>query len=276
MPRQTLRHAFTLIELLVVISIIAILAAMLLPSISMVRELARGVQCVNNLRQLGIGIHAYATDNDGLIPPMQADFGAQAFWPTFIGQYNDLVPGGWNCPSWPLTVQVAQAAAAPDPVTQDLCYSSSYGINYAWGRPLEYRTSWLNWWDLLWAETRERVSPSLAKMSGGAATILAADRTGGNSDGTYADQKPAWVFQPWFCGATDGDLGTNATLPGGQFIPGLWNACDMPRISHRGRIALCYGDAHGASAKIEDTYSIGGGWWDLRSDQWSGMAAPLP
>lgn len=63
------RHAFTLTELLVVISIIAVLAAMLLPTITMVRQAARSTQCAGNLRQLGLAILAYPMDNDGRLPP---------------------------------------------------------------------------------------------------------------------------------------------------------------------------------------------------------------
>ena len=59
--------AFTLIELLVVIAIIAILAAMLLPALSKAREKARGAQGVNNLKQLGLANHLYASDNDDYI-----------------------------------------------------------------------------------------------------------------------------------------------------------------------------------------------------------------
>lgn len=63
--RKSSRGGFTLIELLVVISIIAVLIALLLPALQSAREAARKTQCKNNLRQIGIGLHAFS-DSDPL------------------------------------------------------------------------------------------------------------------------------------------------------------------------------------------------------------------
>jgi prepilin-type processing-associated H-X9-DG protein/prepilin-type N-terminal cleavage/methylation domain-containing protein len=86
--RRTVRVAFTLVELLVVISIIAILAALMLPTISRAGGAARATKCLSNLKQLGAATFAYLADHDGLLPNAKTD----SPWPQLLWPYIYQTP----------------------------------------------------------------------------------------------------------------------------------------------------------------------------------------
>lgn len=104
-------RGFTLIELLVVISIIAILAALLLPTVSSIRESANATRCQSSQRQLGMASETYAQDNDGLLVHCIAYYTPPGtiLWYERLASYVEYRSGTtgasrggvlWGCASW--------------------------------------------------------------------------------------------------------------------------------------------------------------------------------
>ena len=146
MKNRTTAGAFTLIELLVVVVIIGILASLLLVVIGMVRDSARGLNCLSNQRQIGIALLTYTSDNRQMIPPIQIQGDAQrasynwdihgpdgrnenfgGAWTVFIAPYieNFSATGVFLCPAW--TKRSAYDPTGSNPLAT--LYAGSYGMN---------------------------------------------------------------------------------------------------------------------------------------------------
>jgi prepilin-type N-terminal cleavage/methylation domain-containing protein len=93
------RKGFTLIELLVVIAIIALLMAILMPALRRVKEQARTIKCIANLRQWGIISSMYTESNDGKF--WSGDDGSGYYWPWQLEErYRDWKQNKlWFCPT---------------------------------------------------------------------------------------------------------------------------------------------------------------------------------
>ncbi len=243
-----MKRAFTLIELLVVIAIIAILAAILFPVFAQAREKARAITCLNNLKQIGLGVAMYMQDYDNYYPPSAYGGGStgvphQAWysliWPyvkagdrwreTFNGQpveYSWGTHGLYACPSFP-----------------DRDQSGKYGCHYDlfadfWGYPTDR------------VDARHRVSHE-SVVDSPADKIIIAEK--GVNDaywgwvffGTWEWDWVEWIGRPPQRDGAEIALQRDCDLANDGDGNATWAGCGMmPRYRHTGTCNVIFADGH--------------------------------
>jgi len=208
---RTLHHrAFTLIELLVVISIIAILAAMLLPAISMVRDAARRTNCLSNMRQIGVTISTYLSENETV--PWGMESGSD--WRRSLAAFADqtLPAKQWSCPA----------------VTDGLAPVSHYS-----GQMVFFP----------WKERSDMVPPNIMKCGSTrdlrATFALVYDGTRFFDVWTGPNAYPiCWDLPAWWAWSTSSDSNDLANL--GDLPDAPWRS--YIRFRHRGTAVHLFGD----------------------------------
>lgn len=126
-------RAFTLIELLVVMAVIGIVCALLLPTVSRAKRTARRSTCLNNLKQVNLGLQMFADENGDVLPNTNAAMSAyKEMVKTYVGLEAPSSPNDrvFSCPADQFTVDTGNNTMARGSVHESPEWDySSYGFN---------------------------------------------------------------------------------------------------------------------------------------------------
>ncbi len=219
-PADLKRRGFTLVELLVVIAIIALLAALLYPSIQGAMDSAKTAKCAANMRQLVQACHAFAADNDGSLPPL---YTWKSLFPE-IEQTKDKIATGAGVFAWTDIIRpyVGNKAAFSCPALKSnatIGYGGISSATHPLGIGINYNTIAEIW------KTPEEFQ-KIMRVDNPSRVVIFADAGGGQfSGGAFASRKDT----PG-CGSV---LIRGNTESGDQVMP-----------RHRGKANIAFLDGH--------------------------------
>ena len=238
LQRPRANSAFTLVELLVVVAIIVILAALLLTGVSQAKGKALRIQCANNVRQLGIGLQAFVTDNNAY--PMFTDPTKGGAWMTAI-QRSELASGSstnrisfsqwsgqgvWKCP----------AAIKPSHLPEHRGYLS-YGYN-TYGMTLSTDTNSLGLGGhRVWDPPRNPNSPDSPAPPVRESEVTSPSEMMAIGDGFYGDDKVI----------NDGGLALGRT----SGLQDYFGSTKRSNARHQGKANVVFCDGHVESPTLK-------------------------
>jgi prepilin-type N-terminal cleavage/methylation domain-containing protein len=188
------RSGFTLIELLVVIAIISVLIALLLPAVQSAREAARRIQCVNNLKQIGLAMHNYV-DSNNVLPAAEMQFLGMANGSNFsaLSMALPYIEQGtlFNAINFSLFDQdPSNATAMVSSINGLICPSDTYNPTPTYGAQTNYMAdmgSGIVWQSSLFAPNIGLPMPN-GVFYGNSATRLAEITDGLSNTGFYSER----------------------------------------------------------------------------------------